>query len=100
MDGVGLDAECFAGETAVINSKVPLQQLGWGVALQLSVICEWSGGTIAPPWPVGLCCSSRNDSLPCSSVGILNLGLPSCSTATSTIFLGSFPPLICGGDRC
>lgn len=59
MDGVGLDAECFAGETAVINSKVPLQQLGWGVAFQLSVICEWSGGTIAPPRPGTILCHVR-----------------------------------------
>lgn len=55
-DGVSHSAECCAAETAVINSGGASAEGLLGVGLQLSVICEWSRGTFAPPWPVGLCC--------------------------------------------
>lgn len=40
MDGVRHTADCVAGETALINSEVPLQEFVLGVGLRLSLICE------------------------------------------------------------
>lgn len=37
MDGVRHTADCFAGETAVINSEVPLQEFVLSVGLRLAL---------------------------------------------------------------
>lgn len=69
MDGVNRKAECFAGETAVINSVVPLQKFVLASGALLLVQETYSAMFI-----------------------LIYLVLLSCSTAKSSIFLGTLPP--------